>query len=200
MQLTYSMRKIIHPTVPETILHRTVLVKKLNHALIESSQLYKLGLVCAPAGYGKTTLLVDFVRQSSIPCCWYILDQTDCDQQNFLQNLVASIRHCFPSFGSTLAGLITHLARVEMHYSANAPDLSTVIDAIVETIVSEISCPFILLLCNYHEVNDAEVINLFVNRLIRSLPSFCTLLIESRVTPTLRVRFSPGTAAGIWSQ
>lgn len=189
MQLTYSMRKIIHPTVPETILHRTVLVKKLNHALIKSSQLYKLGLVCAPAGYGKTTLLVDFVRQSSIPCCWYILDQTDCDQQNFLQNLVASIRHCFPSFGSTLAGLITHLARVEMHYSANAPDLSTVIDAIVETIVSEISCPFILLLCNYHEVNDAEVINLFVNRLIRSLPSFCTLLIESRVTPTLEYAF-----------
>lgn len=189
MQLTYSMRKIIPPIVPETILHRSVLVKKLNHTLIKSSQQYKLGLICAPAGYGKSTLLVDFARQSAVPCCWYILDQTDRDQQNFLQNLVASIRHCFPTFGLTLSGLITHLARVEMHYSANTPDLSTVIDAIVEAIVSEISCQFILILCNYHEVNDAEVINLFMDRFIRSLPSFCTILIESRVTPALEYAF-----------
>lgn len=181
--------KLISPIVPEALLHRRALLQNLYHALIESPQHYKLSLICAPAGYGKSTLLADFASQSPVPCCWYILDQTDRDQHTFLSNLVASIRYSFPFFGLTLDSFIAHSVRDGMHYGANEADSSTIIDSIVEMIRQEINRPFLLLLVNYHEVDDVDAINQLVDRLIQSLPSFCSVIIESRVTPSLKYAF-----------
>jgi LuxR family maltose regulon positive regulatory protein len=177
------------PAIPEAILHRTAPLQKLYHALIESSQEYKLSLVCAPAGYGKTTLLVDFTSQSQLPCCWYVLNQVDCDQYNFLRNLVASIRYCFPFFGTTLDRLIEHSAHNERYYGTDEADLDTIIDSFVEAITLEIARPFLLFLTNYHEVNDSRAINRLMNRLIQSLPAICSVVIESRMAPSLEYAF-----------
>ncbi|GCE27619.1 transcriptional activator [Dictyobacter alpinus] len=189
MQPSNLTWKLIAPIVPEALLHRRALLKKLHHALIESSPQYKLSLICAPAGYGKSTLLADFVSQSPISYCWYTLDQTDRDQHTFLRNLVASIRYRFPSFGPTLDQLIAHSARNGMHYGAGASDPGTIIDSIVEAITREITDPFLLFLANYHEVNEANAINQLVDRLIQLLPTFCSVVIESRGTPSLKYAF-----------
>src|SRR5437763_128982 len=112
-----ALSKITAPILPTTIVHRKALVTRMR-ALIAAEQFgsqeytaenvahYKLFLLCAPAGYGKTTLLADFAQSTSIPCCWYFLDQKDTDRYTFLSGLLASIRYCFPGFGAKLDSLL----------------------------------------------------------------------------------------------
>ena len=40
---------------------------------------YKLLMVSAPAGYGKTTAIIDFISEAHIPTAWYSLDEYDQD-------------------------------------------------------------------------------------------------------------------------
>ncbi|HET8846868.1 MAG TPA: hypothetical protein VFN35_35725, partial [Ktedonobacteraceae bacterium] len=183
MRVARFTRKITSPTLPSALLHRTSILKQLQYLCIDNGQYYKLGLICAPAGYGKTTVLADFARQVPFPCCWYMLDQTDQDQQSFLQTLVASIRQCFPAFHQKLDSLIESSSRIEAYHDTNTLDPETIIDILAEHLESEIPERFMLIFCNYHEVNGARAINSLMKRLIKALPPTCTLIIESRVIP-----------------
>src|SRR5690349_3730708 len=69
----------------------------------------RLQLVVAPAGYGKTTLLVEFVheqRQRGRPVYWLTLDEHDADARSFFEHLVLSVRQRFPAFGGSTAALL----------------------------------------------------------------------------------------------
>ena len=56
-------------------------------------------IICAPGGYGKTTLVVDFATGLDVPVCWYSLDASDQDPRRLLEGIVSSIRCQFPDFG-----------------------------------------------------------------------------------------------------
>ena len=64
---------------------------ELIHELSE----HKLILVTAPAGYGKTSLLVDFSAQTQLPVCWYSINSLDLEPQRFIYTLASalSLRH-----------------------------------------------------------------------------------------------------------
>jgi LuxR family transcriptional regulator, maltose regulon positive regulatory protein len=186
------LRKVVSPKVPQTILHRESLIQKLNSILAgwesetkEEVPHYKLVLLCAPAGYGKTTLLADFARHTSIPCCWYFLDSIDADKVTFLEFLLASIRYRFPHFGATLGPLLTHAISADINHPADPHNFDAFIDALADAVAIEITERFALLLCNYHEVNDYPAVNDLVNQLLRKIPPQCVLIIESRVIPSL---------------
>lgn len=188
----YSLRKISCPVLPPTILHREALVTKIREAVTgipsaiqEHASPYKLVLICAPAGYGKTTLLVDFVQSSSIPSCWYFLDRGDVEQATFLKLLLASIRYRFPQFGSTLDPLLNSVIAANRARPEDICQFDAVMDALIQAIESEITERFALLLCNYHEINEYEHINKLMGRLLHHLPAQCTVIIESRAIPSL---------------
>src|SRR5713226_7461462 len=82
--------KIAIPRRRQDTLRRTRLVDAI-HQMIDR----QLFLVVAPAGYGKTTLLVDFASDSGIPVCWYSLSPRDSEPAVFLEYLVASIHARF---------------------------------------------------------------------------------------------------------
>ncbi len=192
MRDSYSLRKIVGPVLPPTILHRESLEARLNEVIGGASFVtqeglphYKLVLLCAPAGYGKTTLLADFVRRTSIPCCWYVLDRADTDKSIFLEYLLESIKQRFPQFGAALAPLLVGAISADANNPAGLYHFEAVIDALCVAIATEITERFVLLLCNYHEINESEVINHLVNRLLRKLPPQCVLVIESRAVPSL---------------
>ncbi len=52
----------------------------------------RVTLICAPAGYGKTTLMLDLLKASSAVTAWLSLDEGDNDAQRFLAYLLASIK------------------------------------------------------------------------------------------------------------
>lgn len=189
-----ALSKIVAPVLPSTILHRESLVTRLSESItagqtsLESGVAHhKLILLCAPAGYGKTTLLADFARSTDIPCCWYFLDQNDTDRYIFLSGLLTSIRHRFPGFGATLDPL---LALSIGEASSLDPEDDTYhfeafVDALVSALGTEITQRFALLLCNYHVVDESQAITNLVNRLLQRMPPQCVLIIESRATPSI---------------
>jgi LuxR family transcriptional regulator, maltose regulon positive regulatory protein len=78
---------------------------RLNDLLNELIE-KRLVLVSAPAGYGKTSLMVDFVSTCPLPVCWYTVDKLDFDPQRFISYFTAAIQQRFPDFGQrTLAAL-----------------------------------------------------------------------------------------------
>jgi ATP-dependent transcriptional regulator len=185
----YITAKIIEPALPPKILHRAVLVKRLSEIIAEasdtSSSHYKLVLLCAPPGYGKTTLLVDFAKHTNIICCWYLLDRTDADKITFLETLLASIRYRFPTFGKALDSLLLGARPIDNNHPVESQYFEAVIDALVLAITTEITERFAILLCNYHELNSNQTINALVNQLLQKLPPHCILIIESRTVPDL---------------
>ncbi|HEU5227957.1 MAG TPA: tetratricopeptide repeat protein [Ktedonobacteraceae bacterium] len=179
--------KLQKPTLPPTILHREEIVQALTSVIEPQDQSmpspYKLVLLCASAGYGKTTLLVDTVNRLSSICCWYSLDDSDTNPTIFLQRLLASIRHRLPAFG-THPALQLEECEAEMREHTDTT-IDKFFDALVEALKNEIPQQFILILCNYHEVNQSEPINRLVNRLIACLPPQGAIIIESRAMPNL---------------
>jgi LuxR family maltose regulon positive regulatory protein len=59
----------------------------------------KLTLVVAPAGFGKSTLLGEWVLQTDLPVGWLALDEGDDDPARFLRYLIAAIQTVEPEIG-----------------------------------------------------------------------------------------------------
>ncbi|MFH1086545.1 MAG: LuxR family transcriptional regulator, partial [Chloroflexota bacterium] len=89
--------KIRIPRRHATLLRRGRLVSFLHNNIQ-----HKLILISAGAGYGKSTLLVDFAHDTELPVCWLSLDRNDVHLLTFLEYLVAAIRQRFPNFGKRL--------------------------------------------------------------------------------------------------
>jgi ATP/maltotriose-dependent transcriptional regulator MalT/DNA-binding SARP family transcriptional activator len=180
--------KVTCPALPAVHLSRDGLMKRLGEAVLGEDQRrtsYKLVLIHAPAGYGKTTLLADFALRSAVPCCWYVLDQTDSDGITFLTTLLMSIRQRFPDFGRELDPLLTGAASQHANELENVYYFETVVNTLIAAIEREIDGPLALILCNYQEINDLSGVNGLVSYLLSQLPARCVLLIESRVIPNL---------------
>lgn len=188
MNVADLSRKIIPSTLPASILHRESLVSELNSVLEGATPRTvgcKLVLLCAPAGYGKTTLLSDFARHTSCTCCWYFLDRTDTDKTVFLRTLIESIRFHFPTFGQSLDPLLHNAIATEADAEMAFHRYEILVDALANAIGSEIPGRLALLLCGYHEISSNQFITRVVNRFLAALPLNCALFIESRVIPEM---------------
>jgi ATP/maltotriose-dependent transcriptional regulator MalT len=192
-----TLNKFATPVLPPAIVHREALITRMR-ALIAAEQFgsqehtaenvahYKLFLLCAPAGYGKTTLLADFAQSTGIPYCWYFLDQNDGDCYTLLSNLLASIRHRFPGFGAALDPLLV-LASETSASSRDSHSFETFVDALVTTLDTEITQRFVLLLSNYHEVDERPLVVGLVDYLLEKMSSRCVLIVESRTIPSVEL-------------
>ncbi|MCD4747265.1 MAG: hypothetical protein K8R58_13285, partial [Bacteroidales bacterium] len=66
--------KLHIPSTKTNLVHQSILFEKLNKGLKR-----KLTLISAPAGFGKTTILCDWINQNKIPAAWYSIDKRDND-------------------------------------------------------------------------------------------------------------------------
>lgn len=140
----------------------------------------KLVLVCAPAGYGKTSLLIEFAHDVDLPVCWYSLDKSDRDLRVFIEYLLAAIRHQFPGFGRQALELLESTEHLN--------DSEALAGVLVNEIYEEIPDYFVLVLDDYNLVDSSEPVNYFLDSLLERLPENCHLIIASRTIPTLTPR------------
>ena len=80
---------------------RPHLIKQLNDGWNR-----KLTIVCAPAGYGKTTLLSQWLDKNTNPIAWLTLDENDNDLAVFLNYFVVAVQRKFPNFGQATLNLL----------------------------------------------------------------------------------------------
>src|SRR5215208_1957174 len=167
--------KIQIPRQPPGLLPRQRLVDAL-HDHVDC----KLQYVIAPAGFGKTTLLAEFVHEAALPVCWATLDPGDRDTATFVETVVAAVRGVVPRFGArTLAAL------------HGAPDLDARASALARLFLSEFQqqsdALTLLVLDDYHEVESGGPVTQFMNELLRLLPDNLRVVVAGRSLPDLTI-------------
>ncbi len=161
------------PPRPRVVL-RPRLVARLNEGLYG-----KLTLLCAPAGFGKTTLVSEWLagRAGSDPAArtgWLALDPADSNLTRFLTYLVAALQALAPQIGErTLAGL----------ESPQPPASEVLLTGLINEIAA-VPHDFVLVLDDYHSV-DAKAVDDALTFLLEHLPPHLHLVITTREDPLL---------------
>ena len=92
----------IPPPRPKIVL-RPRLIERLNECL---SSGHKLTLISAPAGFGKTTLVSEWIAGCGLPVAWLSLDEGDNAPTSFLAYLVAALQTIAPKIGKGVLAIL----------------------------------------------------------------------------------------------
>ena len=168
-EIPISRTKIIVPERRSDFLSRKRLLA-LMYQLVDK----KLTLISAPAGYGKTSALIDFAHQSDLPVCWLSLDTLDKDPQRFIGYFIAALSQCFPSFGGQAESLLTKITSFEPE------QMEGLVVTLVNDLYEHAREHLVVILDDYHLVDYVEEIQHFINRFVQLVDENCHLIISSR--------------------
>ncbi len=184
--------KLYIPPARPTLVRRPHLLARLNAALA-----HKLTLISAPAGYGKTTLVSEWIhqkdeggrmedgsRQAALHpsffilhpsrIAWLSLDEGDNDPTRFLTYFVAALQTLAPQLGVGVLALLQ---------SPQPPPLETTLTALLNEIAT-LPDQVVLILDDYH-LMEANAVNQALTFLIEHLPPRMHLVITTREDPQL---------------
>jgi LuxR family maltose regulon positive regulatory protein len=165
--------KLYIPPPRAKIVLRPRLIDRLNEGLSTSC---KLTLISAPAGFGKTTLVSEWVATCGRPVAWLSLDERDNDPARFISYLVAALQTIQTGIGE---GLLPALQ------SPQPLQIETIL-AILLNEISTILENFLLILDDYHLI-DSQPVDQSLAFLIEHQPPQMHLLIATREDPHLPV-------------
>ncbi len=166
--------KLFAPPLRPGLVSRPQLIQKLNLSLQQGS---RLTLFSAPAGYGKTTLALEWLAELNRPCAWLSLDRTDNHPVQFLSYLTAALQK--------LAEKDAHL--FPFPFKPFQVESSNEVSQKLVTFVNQIAnvtAPFVFVLDDYHTISDLAV-HQMVEFIIDHQPPQMHLVITTRQDPLL---------------
>lgn len=161
--------KLYQPAPPSHFVERPSLLEKLSN-----SEVKKLTLVTAPAGYGKTTLVASWLKQRE--SCWLTLDEYDNDLHRFLRYFLAAWQGIDETIGAGAAALLQE--------SWAGPG-QIVAESIFISLINELAQrqrPFLLVLDDWHLIESQPVLKA-VQYWIEHVPPHVHTVIISRTVP-----------------
>ena len=161
--------KFYLPKAREHLVHRS----RLTH-LLEDSVQDRIVLISAPAGYGKTSLLADWLQEFQHPIAWLTLDENDNDPARFMDYFI----HSFYNRGYTrLQDLLEEKKEL---FSGN---LRQNMDILLNCLLSS-SENAIMIMDDYHLIHSSAIHNL-LNYLVENLPDNAHVILSTRADPPL---------------
>jgi LuxR family transcriptional regulator, maltose regulon positive regulatory protein len=135
----------------------------------------ELVLVSTPAGFGKTTLLAEWVRAGQRPAAWRSLDEADNDPARFWRHVAAGLDSVHPGIAERVRALLgpPPLASFEAPVKALVNELAELAEDVV------------LVLDDYHVIHSAAV-HASVEFLLQHSPPTLRLVLASRADPPYR--------------
>lgn len=161
--------KLHPPTQAGLLIARPRLCAKLN-----ASAGRRLVLVSAPAGYGKTALVSQWLQGVDTPRAWLSLDEYDNDLATFLDYVVAAVRTA-PAVSVAPIELLLR--------SPTLPSPNRLADALLKAMAG-VEGPFVLAIDDYHLIH-APGIHALMDRVLQHLPPHVQVVLITRVDPPL---------------
>lgn len=136
----------------------------------------KLTLVAAPAGYGKSTLLGEWVHQIDSAIAWLSLEQDDNDLARFMLYFSAAIQKAVPEINQ---------ADWPVNLSPQMPPIEMILTPLLNDL-SSLDAPLVVVLDDFHMI-EAKPIYLVITFLLEHLPAHVHLVIATRADPRLPI-------------
>ena len=175
MPLPLISTKLHTPSVRHERVSRPRLLEQLSAGLN-----CKLTLISAPAGFGKTTLLTEWVHQLDSAVAWLSLDEDDNDPARFWMYVVAAIQRANPEVG---ADALAALRLSGTMNPAGAVSIESVLTSLLNQL-AESSATLVLVLDDCHLVESPRVYDT-LTFLLDHLPATVHLVLSTRVDPPL---------------
>jgi len=158
---------------------RPRLIERLNEGLSSGR---KLTLISASAGFGKTTLVSEWIASCERPAAWLSLDERDNDPARFLTYLIAALQTIVANIGEGMLGVLQ---------APQPPSIESILTALLNEITTIPDNPstgsgqgFVLVLDDYHVI-DAKSVDNALTFLLEHLPPQMHLVIATREDPHL---------------
>ncbi len=163
--------KLHRPSIPLRRVHRPHLSQRLNEGLEFGRQ---ITLVSAPAGFGKTTCISEWVHALDCPVTWLSLDPADDDPGRFFTYLVAALQKVDDSLGRDIEGVLR---------SGQLPP-SEAISTTLSNDILELEGRFLLVLDDFQVIQDRFILQV-LQKLVANLPQPLHLVLLTREDPPL---------------
>lgn len=172
--------KLRVPPIRRRLVPRSRLIDQLSSA---TGSVPRLVLIAAPAGFGKTTLLsqwlasdVQSAGELPLRVAWVSLDSGDSDVRQFLTNLVASVRRCAEGVGEDASVMLDN---------ARNPLTEDILASLINDL-DEVEGRTVLALDDYH-LADSPAVHEAVTFVLDHLPPRITVALTTRADPPLPV-------------
>ena len=148
MPATLLTTKFNTPLLRPDLVPRQHLLDRLNSGLWQAGGfLRKLTLVSASAGYGKTTLVAEWLKGAHQPVCWLMLDDHDNDPSQFLAYLIGALQRVDAGLGRSVQALLQ---------SPQQPPTENVLIALINEIAQG-TTSFFLVLDDYQAIHTRAI-------------------------------------------
>lgn len=189
MDMSQLLKTKFHIPKPRaSLVSRPRLIERLNAGASR-----KLTLLSAPPGFGKTTLLSEWIHQKAeggrmkdeqrlpssfilhpLPFAWLSLDETDNDPARFLAYFIAALQTLHANLGEST---------FEALRSRQLPSVESLLTTFINE-MADLSQPFVYILDDYHVI-VAEPVHAALTFLLDHLPTPMHLIIATRADPPL---------------
>jgi LuxR family transcriptional regulator, maltose regulon positive regulatory protein len=163
--------KLYRPRMRNDLISRDRLLERLNAGLSGN-----VTLISAPAGFGKTTLLAQWVQSINRPMAWLSLDEHDNEPRVFVRSLTAALQRVFPEAFQGIASVFE---------APRFPSIDHVVSLFINDL-ADMPGDLILVLDDYHLIRNRDI-HALLDLLIEHLPPQLHLVLATRSDPPLPV-------------
>ncbi len=156
--------------LPRHVVHRQRLSESLDNGIPH----YRLILIDAPAGYGKTTLLSQWALASRYPVVWFTTSEEDNDLERFLRSLLEAWAAVQPDVREQKAWLLV---------GSKSPNIEAVLSAFINE-SANLLAPIVFVLDDYHFIEEPSI-HQAITFLIDHSPPTLHFVLAGRAEPPI---------------
>ncbi|MCC7158449.1 MAG: AAA family ATPase, partial [Ignavibacteria bacterium] len=180
----------------ETIIKTRITPKKLTDKIVSRERLLNkfrdnsgknMIFVMGPAGYGKTTSVLDYLNTDQKPYAWFYISPDIESFHSYVNYFVHSLRVIKSDFGQKTLELASSLAGSDLFSIDEAGSINSIIGTFVNEFITEFAEETYIVLDDLHNIPENTWLNTAFNSLIENFPANLHIIITSRSEPDFNV-------------
>ena len=169
--------RVTQPRSPQNIIHRERLLNLIRENLDKN-----LILVCGPAGYGKTTLIEDFLNDNMVSA-WFFASSDINNPYTFFSYLTHSLKRINKMFGDLTLQIIETVKQEEKRFQGLSNVIGEIAGNFINDFYKNFSSDVYLVIDDLHNIKNSNWLKLSFNKLIDNIPQNFHIIITTRILP-----------------